>query len=101
VAISKSAANDTGLQFKLGDNWGPTEKLDVLRDLVAAQESLFGEKVEQGLLGKAKKEPVQKSLDDCREHVQKYLAKHGFTLNELLGKPAELADAAPVTLEDA
>lgn len=86
VTMKADKTHPSGMRFELGDNWGPTEKLGVLRDLVANGETVFSDAVEQGLLGKKKVESVQKSLDDCREHVQKYLAKHGYTLDMMLGQ---------------
>lgn len=86
VTLSADKNHHTGMRFKLGDNFGPTEKLDVLRDLVAEGETIFSDRVNE-LLGKEKTEPKAKSLEEVRAHVKQFAAKHGFSIDDLIEDP--------------
>lgn len=86
VSMAADKKHHTGMRFKLGDNFGPTEKLDVLRDLVEAGETIFSDNV-NSLLGKEKPEPKPKTLAEVRKHVADFAAKHGFELADLIDDP--------------
>lgn len=92
ITLQADKKHHTGMRFKLGDNFGPTDKLDVLRDLVQEDETIFSDRVNT-LLGKEKAEPAVKTLEDVRKHVADYAAKHGFKLEDLITDP--LADFEP------
>lgn len=96
IKLTKDEKQSTGLRFKLGDNFGPTEKLEVLRDLVEAGETIYSTKVEQGLLGKGQDQGDKpaKTKAEIRDYITKYAAKHGFIL-----KSATLTEA-PVEVEE-
>lgn len=91
VTMRTDKKHDLGLRFELDDNAGPTEKMGVLRDLVADGETIFSDRVEQGLLGKEKVEPTTKTIEEVRNHVHKYLAKHGYTMSDLKSGPVTVA----------
>ena len=86
VSMAADKKHHTGMRFKLGDNFGPTEKLDALRDLVEAGETIFSDNV-NALLGKEKAAPKAKTLAEVRKHVQEFAAKHGFELADLIEDP--------------
>lgn len=87
LTMTADSKHHTGMRFKLGDNFGPTDKLDVLRDLVDAGETIFSDAVQQGLLGKEKAAPKTKTLAEVRKHVTDFAAKHGFELADLIEDP--------------
>mgnify|MGYP003146853963 CR=1 FL=1 len=83
VAVAKDNKHHTGMRFKLGDNFGPTESLDVLRDLVAAGETIYGDKV-NALIGKDKPEPAKKSAKDLAAQMRRAADKNGVSISDLI-----------------
>lgn len=80
VVMRKDDKHPTGMRFKLGDNFGPTAKLGVLRDLVSQDATLYSKRVNEGICGKDVVEPVARSIEDATKHITAYLSKHGFQL---------------------
>ena len=94
VTMAKDAKHPTGMRFKLGDNFGPTEHTNELRAAVLAELSIYSDEVTKKVLERDVKEPTPKSVDDVEKHVKQYLAKHGFELVGDYRVVAELAMAA-------
>lgn len=96
VTIKADQKHPTGLRFVMGDNWGPSEGLDVLRDMVAAGESIYGDAV-SGFIGKPKAAPKKKTREEVRKHLANFAQRHGFTLRDLIDDP--LGNDEPETID--
>lgn len=70
----------TGLKWTMGDNWGPSEKMAVLRQLIEDKASIYGKDVKEQLLPAVIKEPTVKTLEQVEEHIRAYAAKQGFDI---------------------
>lgn len=83
VSMKKDAKHHTGMRFTLGDNFGPTETLDVLRDLVGNGETIYGDKV-NAMLGKEKAEPQKRTIEQVAATVRKQAEKNGIDMADLI-----------------
>lgn len=83
ITMAADKNHTTGMRCKLGDNFGATEKLGVLRDLVEAKTTIYSKQVDEGLLGKTVADKVVKSQEDVINHITKYALSHGFTITSI------------------
>lgn len=82
LTIKADAGHPSGLRFTLGDNIAATERLQGLRDLVDAKETIYSVAVDE-FLGKEKAVPAPKSEEEVRDLIENLAAKHGFTIEKL------------------
>lgn len=79
----EASAQPSGMVIKMGDNFGPTAKMEVLRALVKDGESFRGKRVREELLERA--EPTF-DLHKFAARMLKKLENEGVTLADLLSE---------------
>lgn len=93
ITLKADRKHHTGMRFKLGDNFGPTELLDVFKDMVQDGETIFSDRVSKLLGQDDKAEAVQKTPEQVREHLVKFAAKHGLEVSKLEFSPMSAIEA--------
>ena len=86
----KALEQPSGMHITLGDNFGPTEKMQILRDLVTDGESFRGQRVKEELLGKEKPEfdfhkfvvNAMKKIDNSGHTLKDFLDEVGKVKKE-------------------
>lgn len=76
--------------FKLGDNFGPTEKMDTLRALVAEGEKITGKKVKEAFPVAVEEKSHEELVKACAKALKRRMENDGITQAEIVAALATL-----------
>ena len=98
VTVAADKNHHTGMRFKLNSP-APTEKLELLKQLVVNKETIYSAAVSSAIEGReVEKEKVFKTQVEVMQHLTKYAAQHGFSLVEAKLQDSKVTNDGQVPL---